>query len=347
MTGALVGRLAAETGAKRLIFSWALRETAPWRAAAIPRDRLAAQMARFENNLLPAFIFRIAAGHVDVTDKSNHSDPAAVARLQKRAELYRTLFQDAIGPWCPDLETTLCAFVGDRLGNPRPFPMFAFQKEESADLPLLPDIDFLFNNFYHGGYFDDSLDYAEKPICASFIGSMTGAIVTQKTIDLLALPRFAAANYFLEHPDVDFKLVPKGDFDSPASAAAAANLPFSTPQTRNWTEQRQNRFLISIDGNGATCSRVAIALRSNSVLLKYASNHVLYYFDGLRPWVHTIPIERHADIETVIRQERATPGLFAGIAEQSKQFAHTYLTRDNVLFYVAALLALYEDCLES
>jgi hypothetical protein len=110
-------------------------------------------------------------------------------------------------------------------------------------------------------------------------------------------------------------------------------------------EQYRHRFLISIDGNGATCSRVALALASNSVLMKYQSPNVLYYFAALQPWVHYIPIARHADVDAVLDMEAERPGRFAAIASQSRQFARSYLTRESALHYTAELLLLYAECL--
>jgi len=86
------------------------------------------------------------------------------------------------------------------------------------------------------------------------------------------------------------------------------------------------------------------ALKSNSVLLKYDSPHVLYYFDGLVPWTHYVPIAKHEDVDAAVALERAEPGFFAPVAANGRAFAETFLTRENVLFYTAALLSLYQRC---
>jgi hypothetical protein len=86
---------------------------------------------------------------------------------------------------------------------------------------------------------------------------------------------------------------------------------------------------------------VAIALKSNSVLLKYDSPHHLYYFRGLLPWRHYIPISVHSDIENIIRIEQECPNTFASIAEEGRSFAETHLTRPRVLQYAAEVLTGY------
>jgi hypothetical protein len=108
-----------------------------------------------------------------------------------------------------------------------------------------------------------------------------------------------------------------------------------------WSEQFPHKFIISVDGNGATCSRVVIALKSNSALLKYHSPHHLYYFKGLVPWLHYVPIVENNDIENIIKIERECPGAFASIAEEGRRFAETYINRQRVFQYVAELLTHY------
>ena len=89
-----------------------------------------------------------------------------------------------------------------------------------------------------------------------------------------------------------------------------------------------HKFIISMDGNGATCGRVAIALKSNSALLKYNSRHVLYYFRHLIPWRHYIPIDKDSDVEDIIRMELDNPGLFRFVASEGREFAERYLAKD-------------------
>jgi hypothetical protein len=96
-----------------------------------------------------------------------------------------------------------------------------------------------------------------------------------------------------------------------------------------------------MDGNGATCSRIAAALMSNSVLCKYDSIHELYYFPLLIPWVHYIPIHEDADVLKVIQMEKKDPGRFREIAENGTAFAKEYLSRESVNKYTSLLLSEY------
>jgi hypothetical protein len=86
---------------------------------------------------------------------------------------------------------------------------------------------------------------------------------------------------------------------------------------------------------------VAVALRSNSVLLKYESEHVLYYFGGLQPWLHYVPVSADSDVEKIMDMEARDPSRFEQMAASGKLFGGTFLTREATQQYAAILLQLY------
>jgi hypothetical protein len=131
---------------------------------------------------------------------------------------------------------------------------------------------------------------------------------------------------------------------TPEAQRILEEMPFCRGQRVSWKQQLLYRFLISVDGNGATCSRVALALHSNSVLLKYDSDDLLYYFQGLQPWLHYIPISREQDVEHVFEAERWAPGALETVAAQGRAFAARFLTRAATTAYMAQLLQLYAGC---
>jgi hypothetical protein len=122
-----------------------------------------------------------------------------------------------------------------------------------------------------------------------------------------------------------------------------AQEPFCQQPLMTWLEQLENKFIISLDGNGATCSRVVIALLSNSVLLKYESKNILFFFGGLQPWLHYIPIASHNHVEIIMDIETLHPERFEQIASNGAEFARTYLNRAAIYSYTAILLQLYAE----
>lgn len=52
----------------------------------------------------------------------------------------------------------------------------------------------------------------------------------------------------------------------------------------------KNKYLLDVDGNSCSYSRMAWILYSNSLLMKHTSNKVQWYYDRLQPYVHYLPI---------------------------------------------------------
>ena len=219
-------------------------------------------------------------------------------------------------------------------------PIFQFQKPNGSSAILLPDIDFLGLDFYHQPGYADKIPYQEKATSAIFVGGTSGQVNTVETVREPVAPRLQAGKHFRGHPDIHFLLTTLSRCQNAEAEQALRDLGFGGP-TVPWSEQFPHKFIISVDGNGATCSRVVIALKSNSALLKYNSPHHLYYFKGLVPWLHYVPIVEHGDIENIIKIERECPGTFASIAEEGRRFAETYINRQRVFQYVAELLTHY------
>ena len=101
-----------------------------------------------------------------------------------------------------------------------------------------------------------------------------------------------------------------------------------------------------MDGNGAACSRMALCLSSNSVLLKYKSFESLFYFYGLTPWVQYIPIADDRGVEKVVEEELAAPGRFKQVAAEGKSFATRFLSKSAIETYMATILVFYADCFQ-
>lgn len=329
------------TPAQRQIAAWALREAAPWRARGLNWKQAEPAYEKLAAGVTAVFLFRINKGNVTIEPKPSHADHPRLGWFMRRASMYRQHFQDAAESWCPDLETTLCVCVDDAPAPDPVFPTFSFQKRAQEAVILLPDIDFLVDDYYENLIFRDNLPFTHKRNRAFFIGSFTGGLFTAETVKSLSIPRLAAAAHFHNDPDVEFRMPLQGQIESPAVAKMLAALPYCGGETATWWEQRENRFLISMDGNGATCSRVAIALRSNSVLMKYQSDRVLFYFGGLQPWLHYVPVNNDRHVERIIALETLMPGPFRHIAANSRAFAETFLSEDAIHRYTADLLTLY------
>ena len=336
--GAPVTAADAEGQRNATIQAWAMAQMAPWLMYPPSGAALRAELDRLNETEPNVFLISIADGRANLIER-----PAAIRAgihemALRRAETYRIWLNGAAREQCPTMRTTVAVYIGDAALHDPQVPVFSFQKPARNRSLLLPDVDLL--NFVD---FGDPQPYESKGFRAIFVGSTSGGALTADVIRTQGgTPRVQAARYFRESSDVVFALPHIVQCDSEEAVAMLREAGLGDGKFVSWPEQRASRFIVSMDGNGATCSRVIMALGSNCALVKYASPHVLYYFDGLQPWLHYIPITEHADVERIVGLERQSPGLFAPVAEAGRAFAQTYFTRDAVMRYTVDLLRLYE-----
>jgi len=335
-------RLAVDAAVRRIVLAWAMEELASLRmdrpARADAKERFLALNATSRT----IHLYGVSAGSVELLEKPAdvETDPTGRRRSQAYLKFFRDVcrFLPESPPFYLALETS------DKVVEKVDVPVFAFQKRRGEASILLPDIDFLNHDFYAAPRYNDPRAYRSKQAKAIFVGSTSGGQVTPEVARNCTLPRLRSARHFTGNPRVDFLLPQIVQTTNEEAAEILRQMPFCQSAYMSFQDQLQRRFVISMDGNGATCSRVVIALKSNSVLLKYDSDDLLYYFRHLQPWLHYVPVTRDADIDTILDMERSAPEFFESIAEGGRQFAATYLSRDGVFAYMIELLKVYAGC---
>lgn len=291
------------------------------------------------------FLISFSNGGVVLEEKPISARHATYDESLIRARLYRDFFKKVTGLYCPTLSTTVAMFVGDGALETPDVPVFAFQKPVGNVSPLMPDVDLINEGFFENSSCKDTINYHSKPCIAIFCGSTTGGHISCDAISRGTIPRIRAADYFSNVPDVQFHLSRITPCDA-ASEEMLRQRGYGTGEFVSWKQQFDNRFLLSIDGNGPSCGRIAIGLNSNSVLMQYRSDHELFYFPGLRPWLHYLPIERDIDVNEFLKQEMSSPGTFQHIADAAKVFSQNFLMPSPVMKYAAELLVSYDNMLK-
>jgi hypothetical protein len=335
-------KTAAMSQASAAMRGWALAQLAPWLETHIETFTMWAEFDRLNLEEPNVFIYTLSNGKVVLHDKPGSTHEGNLSPAQDRALCYQQFFEVVTRTLPQSFETRLAVYIGDgALDSPR-VPVFSFQKTFENNSVLLPDPDMIGRGFPTA---HDTLAFKEKRCHAIFVGSTTGgvAITTEALRRDGAIDRIRAATHFRGDGDVSVMLPILVQYDSEETASVLREMGFGSGQEISWDEQLKNKFIISIDGNGATCTRVSITLSSQSVLLKYDSPSQLYYFSGMIPWVHYIPIRSHSDVSKVISAERQSPGLFSDIVKGANQFAQSYLTSDAIRCYTATLLSLYAE----
>ena len=340
------------------IRSLCLKELAPWLARPVEYRTALEVFAHYNATVRSIFLYRINDRRVSLVDKpgfrvreeyagkweptpSTLDLPVIYREEYERSLMYRDFLQWPIRATELDVNTTLAVDVNDAPMRQTTVPVLGFQKEVGSNTPLLPDPDFLHSYFYIPLMFRDCVPYQQKSATAIFAGSTTsGRTISADDVRALAIPRLRSAVFFKDHPHVDFRLARIVQCDGPDTVALIQELGINADYA-GWADQFRHRFILSMDGNGATCSRVAVSLHSNCVLLKYESPHRLYYFDHMVPWRHYVPITSDIEVAELVELERRQPGLFEFIAKEGRSFARRYLTLNSITEYTASLIQVY------
>jgi len=319
---------------------WVSREFAPWDGVRIARDDLHRGQQEACAASTTMRILRVRDGQVEIAPHRDDRSSAPASRINgARAELYRSTVERLVREHRLGGSCEMLVQIGDGSMDYRHMPSFAFQKLRGSAAILLPDVDLLSIDLDDPSL-EDGLGFEAKAKHAMFVGSTTGRTIDAEVVLSGKHERLRAAVSFKDAPGVTFELPGIAQCDSPETERLIANLGI-TGRRRSWQEQFGSRYLISIDGNGATCSRVAIALRSQSALVKYNSAHILYYFHGLRPWVHYIPMRLDTQLIELVENADATFDRDKRIAAQGRDFAERYLNRAAIDRYFTDVVRRY------
>ena len=321
-----------------------LSQIAQWKNRSF--DRMAAGAWFFDCNekARDIFLFHVVDNIVSIEKKSHFSHEAykdLVDGHVKRAVAYRKFYQEVLDCYPITGNFSFLMTMEDRSVYNGRFPVIAYQKKRGSNPILVPDIDSLFHGFYEH-LFIDLLTWEQKAPGAVFFGSTTGGINSINKILTKSNERVGLAIRFKNSADIEFRLPNITQCDSPETARFIHDLGLAGDRM-DWTEQLDYRCIISVDGNGATCSRIIIALKSNSILLKYKSDNVLYYFDAMQNYRTHIEVYSAIELESVARNVNENWPAYSHIANGGREFYEKYLKKAPSLYYTFRILQNYQE----
>jgi hypothetical protein len=88
---------------------------------------------------------------------------------------------------------------------------------------------------------------------------------------------------------------------------------------------------------------VVKSLRSQGVLVKFKSDHELYYFPLLRAGEHCLEVDGPEQVRQILDAESQHPGHHAAVAAAGQAFAARYLTAPGVVHYTRLMLEQYAE----
>jgi len=107
------------------------------------------------------------------------------------------------------------------------------------------------------------------------------------------------------------------------------------------------KYLIDIDGNSCCYSRTYWILLSNSLMLKQVTDNRQWFYNGIQPYVHYVPIQENlSDLFEKIEWCKSNDLLARKIAENGTEFALKHLQYENNLHFLKELLKAYAAHME-
>lgn len=321
-------------------YIWALAELRPWLRDQICRSYYSDFCHKVNCTTNDIVLYKITGKDVSIVFKPEEVENNLSATIIERREIYLKLFHETIANTEYHIDCLLPVCVDDRDPDPVIFPIFSFQKNDASKSILIPDPDFYYFNYYDFNMHVDTINYDNKLDGAIFVGSTTGkSNISIKDIENGCIQRINSALFFRKVSGVNFVLPKVVQCIDKETEDYIYSLGIISTEHLTWKDQFKYKYIISMDGNGACCSRIIISMKSNSILLKYQSRSQLYYFKFLQPWVHYIPIERDQDVGFILDLNKQEE--FKIIPQNARQFVELNLNRSSVIKYMENVLYIF------
>ncbi len=101
------------------------------------------------------------------------------------------------------------------------------------------------------------------------------------------------------------------------------------------------KYLISIDGTRASWERLIWHLQSNSLVFKHQSNHIQWFYKGIAPNVHYIPVTDEQSIVKEMHWAETHPDEVQRIIHNATTFVEQNLEIEDLYHYILVLLQEY------
>ena len=117
-----------------------------------------------------------------------------------------------------------------------------------------------------------------------------------------------------------------------------------TPANVSMEDHLKYKYLLSLDGNAATGTRVPWIMLSNSVLVKQDSQKIQWFYSALKPYVHYVPLEhRLLDVFQQIDWMKAHDQEVKQISLNGNNFVKNNLMPDHIDQHIVLLLNEYSS----
>lgn len=224
-----------------------------------------------------------------------------------------------------------------------PSPIFGFAKDYNLKkLILIPDFEALSDRapiLAEVKQGERQYPWEQKLSIAVWRGSMTGGMFSPE--NFLSFPRSRAVTLSLQFPSlINARFTQLCQCTNPKKVKKHFEDYFGNQYTI--TKQMKYKYQVLIDGNSCAYSGAYWRLFSNCVVLKQSSPNIQWYYKGLVPNVHYIPVQSDlSDLIQKIRWAQEHDQEARIISHKAQEFANGNLTYPDILYYVYLLLTEY------
>jgi hypothetical protein len=223
-------------------------------------------------------------------------------------------------------------------------PLFAFAKNPETDREaiLLPDFESLSNNrklLKRVAKGTKHFPWEKKEAKVIWRGGTTGG--SFNLANYKEFPRTRLVDLSFSHPElVDARFTGLIQMDE-ATREELLHLGYQGNKLPVW-KHFAYKYQILVDGNSCTYSRAIWQLFSNSLVFKQTSPHIQWFYGGLKPYVHYVPVagDFHDLIEQVLWAKEHDAEA-QEIVQRANDFATNNLQYEDILLYVYCVLNEY------
>lgn len=233
--------------------------------------------------------------------------------------------------------------------NPGLGPSFVFAKKlDVEDLILIPDIKAL------AGYgrlrkeiplASQKNPWKDKIKKAFWRGSTTGGYLSLRSWENLARVRLVLLSLeYGKKLDAKFHHIVQNDPEIEPLFKAKG----MTSKSVSRAKHLQYKYLVDVDGNSCSYERLFWALLSNSLVVKQITDNVQWYYGGLQPYVHYLPVKEDlSDLIEKLNWAEAHDAQCEKMAEEATRFVEENISPEDTLLYLYHLLLRYAALLKS
>lgn len=314
------------------------QDFSPFLNLGITRDMLDNLMAARRDDLLVRF--KVQSGEISYFSSEHENNQLFLTRRDIVQNALKKLAKNVL---LPNVEFIVSVADSNNNDERNLAPLFVFSKNRYfVGQILIPDTDALlgYNHFrkqIEAG--EEKYPWEKKRTTGFWRGATTGGYYHQYLWK--SYPRSKLVLLSLQYPtliDAKFSHYLQGaELNQEMQELPELLGGFVSPK-----ESLQYKYLIDIDGNSCSWSRLYWTLLSNSVVFKQVTDNVQWYYGALSPGIHYVPIKEDlSDLPEKISLAIKKDAKMKEIAKKATAFASENLSETMIYLYLYLVINHY------